>query len=451
MAAWTAVPRPAVVALAIAVVLVAVESLGPLAVPPAQGPLAPLVLFLLTGVVASRAWCRRPYRVGWSLTAAALGAWATRAALLEPDGSDAGVDPSMAVEWLGVAFYSLIGLAVVSLVWSRTRRIEPSLVFDGLIVALTVGATVAFAVFELLLDGAELDGLASGTVAVVGDLAVLLVLVLGVVLVGTHRDVSTGMLAVGLVLLLGGDFAHEIAHGVGEHVHGFSLLSLIGAVVLAAAAWAPEDRRSSRPRPRSVAIVSFGSTAVALTLLSADAFMDEGEIGLVLALGALAMALPRLFLAGRTARQLAVAEQEIRTDQLTGLGNRRRFFDELAARLTAGMPVTVAVADLRGFKYVNDSYGHHAGDEVLRHVGRLWSAMLGPDDVLVRLGGDEFGIILNGGGSERGDTDDVAVERVRALHRPSTPRSASGRSTCRSARASGSHARRASGTAPTNC
>ncbi len=79
-------------------------------------------------------------------------------------------------------------------------------------------------------------------------------------------------------------------------------------------------------------------------------------------------------------------------DPLTGLANRRLFADRMRAAehtLTA-----VLLIDLDGFKRVNDTYGHHTGDEVLLFVaGRLREAA-GPDDVVARLGGDEFAVLL---------------------------------------------------------
>lgn len=85
------------------------------------------------------------------------------------------------------------------------------------------------------------------------------------------------------------------------------------------------------------------------------------------------------------------------TDMLTGLPNRRFIFDELGrlfaiARRT-GQRVLIAFIDLDGFKAINDSLGHEAGDEFLIEIGRRISAGLRAGDTLGRLGGDEFVII----------------------------------------------------------
>ncbi len=88
-------------------------------------------------------------------------------------------------------------------------------------------------------------------------------------------------------------------------------------------------------------------------------------------------------------------------DSLTGLVNRRRFQELLqnhidAARQPGASPGALLFLDLDQFKYINDSYGHHTGDEYLRQVTQHLRVPLAPEHVLGRLGGDEFGVILPG-------------------------------------------------------
>jgi len=94
----------------------------------------------------------------------------------------------------------------------------------------------------------------------------------------------------------------------------------------------------------------------------------------------------------------AQVEQLARTDPLTGVGNRRAWEDELARALTDairhGKPATLALLDLDGFKALNDSAGHHAGDLALQDCARAWAAELRAGDTIARLGGDEFGVLL---------------------------------------------------------
>lgn len=88
------------------------------------------------------------------------------------------------------------------------------------------------------------------------------------------------------------------------------------------------------------------------------------------------------------------------TDALTGLPNRRHFMEQLDHELARikrfGKPACLLMLDLDHFKRVNDTYGHAAGDTVLRHFASLAQASLREIDLIGRLGGEEFGVLLPG-------------------------------------------------------
>lgn len=101
-------------------------------------------------------------------------------------------------------------------------------------------------------------------------------------------------------------------------------------------------------------------------------------------------------------------------DGATGLFNYRYFYETLSRRVQHasdnGRSVSVAIVDVDYFKKVNDTYGHLAGDEVLRSFGALLTEMIGADGVVARYGGEEFGVIL---AADARETLTI-MERIRA-------------------------------------
>jgi diguanylate cyclase (GGDEF)-like protein/PAS domain S-box-containing protein len=114
--------------------------------------------------------------------------------------------------------------------------------------------------------------------------------------------------------------------------------------------------------------------------------------------------------------QAALSEHQARHDALTGLANRTVFRERIRhmveARRRSDTNAAVVIIDLDGFKEINDSLGHAAGDELLVELGRRLAEALRGSDTVARLGGDEFGILL----PQAGTRQDVvaAVGRVKA-------------------------------------
>ena len=87
--------------------------------------------------------------------------------------------------------------------------------------------------------------------------------------------------------------------------------------------------------------------------------------------------------------ELERAEAEARRDPLTDLANRLAWTEQLSA-LSAppGAPVSIVQLDCRGLKEINETYGHHAGDELLRRVAAILRRSVGGEGLVARLGGD---------------------------------------------------------------
>jgi diguanylate cyclase (GGDEF)-like protein/PAS domain S-box-containing protein len=137
-------------------------------------------------------------------------------------------------------------------------------------------------------------------------------------------------------------------------------------------------------------------------------------------------------LALNNARLYATIAAQATMDGLTGLANHRTFYERLAQELARGRrygsPVSLLMLDIDDFKVLNDTYGHPAGDEVLRLLGRVLSEQLRRDvDLPARYGGEEFAVILPNtstssgplGGIESGagpsEDAEALAERLRAV------------------------------------
>jgi diguanylate cyclase (GGDEF)-like protein len=162
-------------------------------------------------------------------------------------------------------------------------------------------------------------------------------------------------------------------------------------------------------RPSGFVLPGLGAVS-GLAVLFIGSVHHMGRVALALAMATLAAVGVRMVLSVRTLR--SVTEERHRqsvTDHLTGLGNRRHLFnvlDTFFAELTDPQIPARALAflfiDLDHFKEINDSFGHPAGDELLRQLGPRLRSCLRASDVLVRLGGDEFAVVLVDADSEYG-------------------------------------------------
>ena len=98
--------------------------------------------------------------------------------------------------------------------------------------------------------------------------------------------------------------------------------------------------------------------------------------------------------------KLASEKQVARLDPLTGVANRKsfdeRFAQEIARKPRAASPMVMLLWDIDSFKFINDSYGHRAGDRVLQSVAACFMAAVRGSDFVARIGGEEFVVLLSG-------------------------------------------------------
>jgi diguanylate cyclase (GGDEF)-like protein len=211
--------------------------------------------------------------------------------------------------------------------------------------------------------------------------------------------VQSSVTAVVLIASAGLLLAHRVP-GAGWLAAGFGLRALL-AVAEAGAYW-------TQLRPGEWA----SSREMAIFLASHSSFDTGAEwviaLGCVLTLyGVIQQELTRSNQELMAAQQ--VLQELVDRDPLTGLGNRRGLPAVLRSVYPTG--ATILFFDLNDFKEINDSYGHHAGDESLKRFARALQAGFRPEDHVLRYAGDEFVVVA--GGAEPAQVME-RVERMRA-------------------------------------
>ncbi|WP_380176299.1 putative bifunctional diguanylate cyclase/phosphodiesterase [Kineococcus sp. DHX-1] len=318
-------------------------------------------------------------------------------------------------------FYPLVFVALILLAKHRDARHTRSLWLDGVVGALAVGAVAAAAVIGPIVS-AEGSWAAVATTSAYPALDLVLLMVLAAVLAlfGWRPPKGLWLLAAGLVVFVVADVAYLFATAQGTYVSGGVTdgVWVTGVVLMGfTPGWTSNP---TGPRLPAWALLSIPvlSTTVALGVLVVDHRWPLHPIAIAVAAATVLSALARLVITLRDVTRLAEHRELALTDELTGLGNRRALYRRGPALLTACEPEETAallLLDLDGFKEVNDSLGHQAGDALLRDIARrVRDVAASPRTVVVRLGGDEFAILR--AGASQAEALDLADDVHTALH-----------------------------------
>ena len=325
--------------------------------------------------------------------------------------------------WLLSQLFTMVGL--VLLVRSRARWMSTGLTLDGITGALAASALAMLLLYDTLV--ARVTAAAPASVVFtnlaypVTDVMLALVLV-GVVMAFRWRPpASVVALALGVVGYAVVDAVFLVQVTAGTFGPGTLLtpLAMAANAGIALAPWLPG--RSDRERREALPGVALPAVfaGVCLAVLVDAALRPAPRLVVGLAGLGVAVVIARTALSFQTVRRAARDRRDARTDDLTGLANRRAFTEELVGSLHARDPrdpLAVLVANLDGFKRVNDELGHHNGDELLRQVAARFQDGLGTEDLLARIGADEFGMVL--AGADRVRAGEVAERLQATLRRP---------------------------------
>jgi diguanylate cyclase (GGDEF)-like protein len=302
-----------------------------------------------------------------------------------------------------LAFYPATYVALALLLRARVAHLDRLAWVDGLIGALAVAGVAAALIFPPVLEALEGDalGVAVSLAYPCFDL-VLLGLLSGAFAASKWRTHGSWLLIAGALLLFG---ACDVVYlsVAGQSTAALNIASVgwpLAFLLLAAAAWLPATSSGATvgraERRRIVAPIAMGMVGVGL--LAVSSFVPIGATAVACGVACLVAVLLRLLITfEQNTRMLQVTEVRAVTDALTDLANRRALMADLDDAVSASPPeaMVLALFDLDGFKAYNDSFGHPAGDDLLRRLGQQLAAAVEPHGRAYRLGGDEFCILAS--------------------------------------------------------
>jgi diguanylate cyclase (GGDEF)-like protein len=363
-----------------------------------------------SGVCIGRAFVHRPGRLTALFLGLSLLSWTVGDIVLTIQSLGGAEPPSPSLaDVFYIGFYPLALVAVVFFIRQQTNRVTSANWLDGAIAGLGVAAICA----ALILHGSSS---LSGTAAVVnlalpiGDSLLLGLIVGGFAILPGRSKAPWILLATGTALNVFGDSSNFLQGSFGATRIGMDVNAIawpMAIVLMASVVWLRTRPPSpvTLERPTSMVLPTCAA-AGALALLFLGTFLPVSRFSLSLATATLLVVGIRLVISVHGLEDLSQERhRQAVTDELTGLRNRRYLFRVLDAFFTGDQDASdgglaFLFVDLDRFKEINDSFGHPAGDELLRQLAERLEGSLREDDLLVRLGGDEFAVVLAGGDIE---------------------------------------------------
>jgi diguanylate cyclase (GGDEF)-like protein len=292
-------------------------------------------------------------------------------------------------------FYPLL-LVAIPRALTRGRRLNPIEILDSIIFGLGI-SSIATALFLAKVFPESFSDLRNQFFSLLFPISDLLLLTIAAIAVITHRlQVRALMLFAGILIFSASDLFYLWLSVNQSYTFGQITDDgwLVGIVIIATSFWRAQSTSSSEITIHAVFIalsIFISPTLLALMALRPGIF---SIYILIPTIATLFLGFIRMTIVIRQARNLGEEKVLARTDELTGLPNRRRLVAELETFSQA--EGALLLLDLNEFKPVNDQHGHEVGDLILQQVAHRFSRSLPTGAVLARLGGDEFGVLVTG-------------------------------------------------------
>jgi len=369
------------------------------------------------GICIARAIARPEDRLAWSLVAFGVLAWTAGDLVWTLWLNNLANPPYPSIaDLFYLGMYPAMYAALMLLMRSQGGRVRSEQWFDGGIVALALAALGTGLILPTVLhggDGRFVDDLVDLAYPL-GDVTLLVFVVVAYALSSWRPGRMWLWFGAAMAVDAVADLIFTYVEATGSYQPGTILDTMWPAAMalVAVAAWQPPRRRVVRDTRVGVELIVLPLTfvALALGLLVDAAFTHITPTAVLLAAGALALGTVRAVLTFMdNVRMLRHSAEDAATDNLSGLGNRRKLLrdlDRAVADADTDQPCTLVFFDLNGFKRYNDTFGHAAGDALLARLGGALRAAVGDHGRAYRLGGDEFCLLLRG----RFATDDALID-----------------------------------------
>jgi len=360
---------------------------------PEKSLLSELILFNLIALsTAISAWLSRTSdRIARNGVALAITLWTVGSFSSSWNSFSTFQLPELLSDFGYVAFYPILFFSLMRTL-HPARSAQRIQILDSLIASIGISAILATFTLDIAISRFELSN-AAGILLLfypIADLILVASSLLIIIRAGVNRANALILLATSTFALTDFIFLIRSAEGSYRFASLVDIGWLISLLLIAESLWHRHSERGIREKtPILISVLAASGSGLIIALASISPKLLP-EQALIPAFITLSLSFLRMAIALNQAHRLNHESVMARTDELTGLANRRAFLERIA-QVQVGQ--TLLLLDLNGFKPVNDRYGHSTGDQLLQQVAQRLGRLIENDWTLARLGGDEFALL----------------------------------------------------------